>query len=92
MTQQNKRKFIRDFFIRYHNPLTMSFNYIEATDRGNRYDFLINHYMEVMTDNRCKCFNSIEDVEKTLVKNVEQDRNFILKGVEHGRTRDLDKR
>lgn len=90
--EAQKRKFIRDFFIKYHNLLTSSFNYVEAADRGNRYDQLLSHYMEVMTDNRCQCFNSIEDVEKALIKNIEQDRNFILKGVDHGCPRDLNKR
>jgi hypothetical protein len=50
---------------------------LEDEDVNMRYSYLLDHYIELMEKNDCKCFGSDEDLIKELEKTKDQNIKWL---------------
>lgn len=83
----NKREIVRKFFIEHYNQHVVVGNDIKKTEeRSQRYNFLLNYYMDLMEENECGCFDYEFDIVDGLSKNYESNLAYILSGESQNKT------
>jgi hypothetical protein len=75
------KELVREFFIEKFNHLVETDDILKTEARSNRYEMMLNHYLNLIEKNECKCFNTPEDIIKEIAKSESVIRDFILNGI-----------
>jgi hypothetical protein len=71
---------VRDFFIQTFNQLVDTGDVATTEARSERYQSMLSHYMDVVDENSCGCFNKPEDVINEIKKLEVEIKEFIVNG------------
>jgi len=75
------KELVREFFIEKFNHLVETDDILKTEARSERYEMMLNHYLDLIEKNECKCFNSPKDIIKEIVKSENVIKDFILNGI-----------